>query len=291
MTVLPPLAGLSAPLTIAAAVDAAAAALAGSSPSARIDAEVLVRHAGGVTRAEAIAQPQRLLPSSQCAALATLIERRQRGEPIAYLIGRREFWSLELGVSPATLIPRPETELLVERALVRIPPQAAWVVADLGTGCGAIALALAAERPRLTVVATDRSEQALALARANAARLRFTNIEFHAGDWFTPLRERRFHLVVSNPPYLRAHDAHLGTGDLRFEPRAALVAGADGLSALRHIAGAARAHLHPGGWLLLEHGFDQAEAVRALLAGYGYGDVQTYKDLNGHDRVAEAQRG
>ncbi len=280
---------LPAPITVAAALEAATRALLGSSPSARLDAEVLVRHACGVTRAQALAQPQRLLPETACAALATLIDRRRQGEPIAYLTGRREFWSLDLAVSPATLIPRPETELLVERALARIPSTAAWTVADLGTGCGAIALALAAERPRLTVCAIDLSNEALAVARTNARRLGITNVEFHEGDWFAPLRGQRFQLVVSNPPYVPAHDPHLEQGDLRFEPRVALVAGTDGLAALRHISDAARAHLRPGGWLLVEHGFDQAPAVRALLANYGYRQVSSYRDLNGHERVTEAQ--
>lgn len=274
------------PVTIAAAIDAAARALRESSRTARLDAEVLLRHASGLTLADAVAQPQRPLSESIRDTFAALIERRRQGEPIAYIIGHREFWSLDLVVSPATLIPRPETELLVEQVLARIPAEASRRVADLGTGCGAIALAIAHERPLARIVATDASEAALAVARANAKRLSLTNVDFHCGEWFAPLGDEQFDIVVSNPPYLRADDPHLEEGDLRFEPRAALVAGNDALSEIHIIARAARHHLVSGGWLLLEHGFDQATDVRSMLADTGYLEFQSYRDLAGHERVS-----
>jgi len=211
-----------------------------------------------VTRTDSAAQPLRPLPEAIHAAFTALIERRQQGEPIAYITGRREFWSLDLAVSPATLIPRPETELLVEQALARIRLEEPSRIADLGTGCGAIALAIAHERPQARVLAIDSSDAALEIARANAESLGVASIEFHLGEWFAPVENQRFDIVVSNPPYLRADDPHLRVGDLRFEPRAALVAGTEGLEAIRAIAHAALAHLAAGGWLLLEHGFDQA---------------------------------
>jgi release factor glutamine methyltransferase len=274
------------PVTLAAAVDAAARALRPSSPTARLDAEVLLRHASGLTLADAVAQPRRPLSDAIRAAFTALIERRRQGEPIAYITGRREFWSLDLAVSPATLIPRPETELLVEQALARIPADASSRIVDLGTGCGAVALAIAHERPLARVIATDSSEAALAVARSNANRLHLTNVEFHCGEWFAPLGEEQFDIVVSNPPYLRADDPHLGEGDLRFEPRAALIAGNDALGEIRAIARTARNHLIFGGWLLLEHGFDQAADVRSMLADAGYLEFQSYRDLAGHERVS-----
>ncbi|HEX9810790.1 MAG TPA: peptide chain release factor N(5)-glutamine methyltransferase [Burkholderiales bacterium] len=278
------------PVTLAAAVDAAARALRPSSPTARLDAEVLLRHASGLTLADAVAQPRRPLSDAIRAAFTALIERRRQGEPIAYITGRREFWSLDLAVSPATLIPRPETELLVEQALARIPADAPSRIVDLGTGCGAIALAIASERPRARVMATDISEAALAVARANAARLGISNVEFRFGDWFVPLRTERFDVVVSNPPYVVPEDPHLREGDLRFEPCVALVAdGPDGLDAIRAIASTARANLVPGGWLLLEHGLDQAPDVHGILARAGYVEIRSYKDLAGHDRTAIAR--
>ena len=276
-----------APLTVGAAVRAATRLLSATGPTPALDAEVLVRHAAGVSRADVLTHPDRLLNEATCAKLAGLVERRRRGEPVAYLTGRREFWSLDLEVSPATLIPRPETELLVERALARIPPSAACTVVDLGTGCGALALALAREHPRVGVVATDHSEAALAVAARNAERLGIANVAFRSGEWLAPLGGERVQLIASNPPYVRADDPHLHEGDLRFEPRTALVGGGDGLDAIRRISAEARAHLLPGGWLLLEHGSEQAAAVRALLTGRGYRDVHSYRDLAGHERVTE----
>jgi release factor glutamine methyltransferase len=214
-----------------------------------------------------------------------LVQRRVRGEPVAYLTGQRGFWRFELEVGPATLIPRPETERLVELALERLPGDRMLRIADMGTGSGAIALALAAERPQAAVVATDASPAALEVARANAARLRLHNIEFRMGDWFAPLRGERFGLIASNPPYIAADDPHLDEGDLRFEPAAALASGPDGLDAIRVIVAEASAHLEPGGWLLLEHGWDQGAAVRALLTAAGFVEVATEQDLEGRDRV------
>src|SRR5690606_17782869 len=206
------------------------------------------------------------VPAAAVAGFRALVARREAGEPVAYLVGRRGFWTLDLAVTPDTLIPRPETELLVEQALARIAPGVPARVADLGTGSGAIALAIASERPLARVVATDRSEAALAVARANASTHGLHGrVEFRAGDWFAPVAGERFDLVASNPPYIADGDPHLGQGDLRHEPASALSSGADGLDAIRVLVASAPVHLVPGGWLLLEHGFDQARAVRSLL--------------------------
>ena len=201
-------------------------------------------------------------------------------------LSEQGFWTLELEVSPAILIPRPETELLVELALARIPMAAAARIADLGTGSGAIALAIAKERPRAHTVATDASEPALAVARRNAARNRIANIEFRHGDWLAPLAGERFDLIASNPPYIADGDPHLGEGDLRFEPPSALSSGRDGLDAIRCIVRDAPLHLRPGGWLLLEHGWAQGAAVRALLAEAGFSEVETAQDLESRDRTS-----
>ena len=274
------------PDTVRQLLDDAAAALADASPAPRLDAELLLAHALGQARSHLHAHPEKTLDARALEAFWVLVAARRRGEPIAYLTSKREFWSLELKVTPATLIPRHETELLVELALQRIPPDAGWKILDLGTGSGAIALALAHERPRCRIVATDRSVTALAVAEENAARLRIANVEFLEGDWFMPVAERRFQIIVSNPPYVPERDPHLDAGDLRYEPRTALTAGPQGLDDLRRIVGAASGHLEPGGWLLLEHGHDQGEAVRALLAARGFEGAATFKDLAGQDRVS-----
>lgn len=279
------------PLTLAAAIARAIDALAGTSETARLDAEILVRHASGAARAQTIARPEQLLAGAACDLLGRLVERRRHGEPIAYLTGTREFWSLDLSVSPATLIPRPETELLVEHALAHIPLSAAWSVADLGTGSGAVALAIARERPSTHIVATDRDEAALAVARTNTQRCGATHIRFQLSDWFAALGAQRFDVIVSNPPYVRADDPHLLAGDVRFEPRAALDGGPDGLDAIGKIVSGAKAHLASGGHLLLEHGFDQAPDVRDLLIRHGYRDIATHQDMAGHGRVTEARAG
>ncbi len=272
------------PATIEQFIQQATATLT-ASPSARLDAEVLAMHVTRLTRAQLITHAADLLTPKQQSRLEELRARRAQGEPVAYLTGKREFWSMELTITPDVLIPRPETELLVEQALLHIPADVAWTVADLGTGSGAIALAIARERPRCRMIATDSSAAALATARANAQRLGIIDIEFRPGEWFAPLSGERYDLIVSNPPYIPAGDPHLVQGDVRFEPRAALVAGADGLDAIRIIAAGAGAQLKPGGWLLLEHGSDQRTAVEQLLAAHGYHSIRCHTDLAGLDRV------
>lgn len=275
--------------TVGAFVTHAAARLAGKSPTPRLDAEVLAMHVCGLTRSELITRADAELCGSASARLEQLLARRARGEPIAYLTGHREFWSLDLVVTPAVLIPRPETELLVERALALIPEDAAWTVADLGTGSGAIACALAKERPHCRIIAIDASREALAVAAENVRRLGFANVELRQGEWCAPLAGTRCDMIVSNPPYVAEGDPHLSQGDLRFEPRAALVAGSDGLDAIRTIARDAPQLLKPGGWLLLEHGFDQAPAVTSLLQALGYRDIANFGDLANQPRVVQAR--
>ncbi|WDS35867.1 peptide chain release factor N(5)-glutamine methyltransferase [Pseudoxanthomonas sp.] len=262
-----------------------AARLSLSSPEARFEAEQLLLHALGRERAWLFTHGSDPVEAPVQTAFAALLERRLTGEPLAYITGTRGFWTLDLQVTPATLIPRAETERLVELALERLPPDRALQVADLGTGSGAIALAVASERPQAKVLATDASGDALAVAQANAKAHALANVDFAHGDWFAPLAGRRFDLIASNPPYIEAGDAHLEQGDLRFEPATALASGADGLDDIRRIAAQARAHLLPDGWLLLEHGFDQGEPVRALLVQAGLDEVQTAQDLEGRDRV------
>jgi release factor glutamine methyltransferase len=254
----------------------------GDSP--RADADILLAHVLGRPRSYLLAWPERELTPSQWAAFQALVERRARGEPVAYLTGSREFYGLDLAVSNAVLIPRPETELLVEAALERLPG-GPCAVADLGTGSGAIALAIAKLRPDARVVAVDASRQALEVARTNAERLGLSNVELREGDWCTGLADERFDMIVSNPPYIREADPHLARGDVRFEPAMALASGADGLDAIRAIVACAPAHLIPGGWLLFEHGYDQAEAVAGLMRKAGFIEVESLRDLLGHGRV------
>jgi release factor glutamine methyltransferase len=249
-----------------------------------VDARVLACHLLGVSRAWLAANPMHVLTESQDAQLDSLVARRALGWPVAYLVGSREFYGRDFAVGPAVLIPRPETETLVEAALARLAPGGA--VADLGTGSGAVAVTLACERPGTVVHAVDASAEALALARENAAR-HGARIEFHHGSWYEPLAGLRFGLVVANPPYVAAADRHLAEGDLRFEPKAALTDGsADGLGSIRAIVAGAPAHLSPGGWLLLEHGYDQADACRKLLEAAGLRDLLSLADLAGIPRVA-----
>lgn len=252
--------------------------------SARLEAEIFLARAAGVTRAHLFAHPEKVTSPDIAEAYRALLAQRAAGEPVAYITGEREFWSLSLRVSPAVLIPRPETELLVEAALARTPPTSSFRIADLGTGSGAIALAIASERPTCTVHATDLSAEALAVARDNASRLDLENVRFHQGSWLEPLRGR-FEIVVSNPPYVADGDPHLEAGDLRFEPNLALVAGADGMEAICAIAGAAPERLAPGGWLLFEHGAEQAGATRNLLTTHGFESIETLQDLAGSERV------
>lgn len=276
--------------TLGQLIDVSVARLRDTSPTARVDAEALALHVFGLSRAALMASANTAPAPVQIEQFLSLVERRHGGEPIAYLIGRREFWSLDLAVSPATLIPRPETELLVEQALMHIPVEATSTVLDLGTGSGAIALAIASERPCARIVATDCSLDALGIAQTNAAHLGLRNIEFRHGDWFAPLAGLMADVIVSNPPYVAASDPHLACGDVRFEPRAALAGGADGLDAIRHIATTAPGYLRDGGRLLFEHGADQSESVRALLERRKYHHIQAYLDLAGHARVTAAAR-
>ena len=256
----------------------------------RADAELLLLHVLRQPRSWLFAHADDVPGMDVQTAFSALLERRAAGEPGAYLTGRRGFWSLGLGGAPGTLVPRPGTELLVELALRRLPPDVACRVADLGTGSGAIALAIASERQRTRVVATDASADALAVARRNAQHHAIGNVAFVHGDWLAPLAGQCFDLIVSNPPYIEAADPHLAQGDLRFEPAAALASGADGLDAIRRIVRDARTHLEPGGWLLFEHGWNQSAAVRALLADAGYTGVFTAQDLEQRDRVSGGRR-
>ncbi|MFT4255570.1 MAG: peptide chain release factor N(5)-glutamine methyltransferase [Pseudoxanthomonas sp.] len=251
----------------------------------RADAELLLAHAAGRDRAWLFAHAGDELDAAQADAFSALVARRAGGEPVAYLIGRRGFWTLDLDVGPATLIPRPETELLVELALARLPADAPARVADLGTGSGAVALAIASERPLAAVIATDFSKPALAVAVGNAQRNGIDNVWFRRGSWCDALGRERFDLIASNPPYIAGADPHLGEGDLRFEPASALASGVDGLDAIREIVRDAPAHLASNGWLLLEHGWEQGEAVRGLLCDAGFAEVATERDLEGRDRV------
>lgn len=256
----------------------------------RNEAELLLAHLLGRDRAWLFAWPEHRLTAEQSSAFRAQVEHRSAGRPIAQLTGRRAFWTLDLEVSADTLIPRPETELLVEWAL-ELGGEAARRLLDLGTGTGAIALALASERPHWRIDAVDRSDAALAVARRNAERLGLEGIRWHQSDWFATMpSERHFDLIVANPPYVAAEDPHLQRGDLRFEPRVALASGADGLDDIRRIVARAPGFLDPGGWLLLEHGYDQGAAVRALLSAAGLEQIETRPDLAGLERATGGRR-
>jgi release factor glutamine methyltransferase len=254
--------------------------------SARIDVQVLLQAVLQVNRAYLLTHLKYLLSDEQLARYSALFERRMQGEPVAYLLGSREFYGLDFKVSPATLIPRPDTELLVELALQHIAQQGECRVLDLGTGSGAIALSIAHARPNAEVVAVDASEAALDVARYNTQQLKIGNVQLLLSDWFGALRDQRFDVIVSNPPYIAAADIHLSRGDVRFEPASALVSGADGLDDIRHIAAEARTHLNADGWLLFEHGYDQAERVRDLLLQAEFNEVFSARDLAGIERVS-----
>ncbi|MCO5787418.1 peptide chain release factor N(5)-glutamine methyltransferase [Pseudomonas sp. G11-1] len=258
------------------------------SDSPGLDAELLLAHVLGKSRSYLFTWPQKEVSEPEIERFFTLLARRQRGEPVAYLLGEQGFWTLDLQVSPDTLIPRPDTERLVEVALELGPPQPAQVL-DLGTGTGAIALALASERPHWQLTGCDRMPGAVVLAEQNRARLGLGNVRFLQSDWFAALGRDRYDLIVSNPPYIAADDPHLTEGDVRFEPASALVSGADGLDDIRQIIVSAPAYLNDAGWLLLEHGWQQAEAVRSLLEERGFHVVQSWQDLGGHQRVSGGQ--
>jgi release factor glutamine methyltransferase len=255
---------------------------------ARRESELLLGHALQRDRAWLFAHAGDAVETPSRARFAQLVAQRERGVPVAQLLGRWGFWTLDLEVTADTLVPRPETELLVEAALARLEPQRELAVADLGTGTGAIALALAQARPRARVLATDASPAALAVARRNAASHGLPQVEFRLGDWYAPLQGERFDLIASNPPYLADDDPHLEA--LRFEPSAALSCGPEGLEALRTLARGAPAHLHPRGWLLVEHGLTQGPEVRALFAQAGLEAVETLRDLEGRERVTLGRR-
>jgi release factor glutamine methyltransferase len=250
----------------------------------RSDALVLLAHVLGADRAWLSAHPERVLSVAELSRYQDRVKHRLAGQPLAYLVGKREFWSLSLKVTPEVLIPRPETELLLELALERTPRDAGLRVLDLGTGSGALAIAVALERPGSSVVAVDISIPALDVAQENA-RLHGARIRFAQSDWFSALTGERFDLIVCNPPYVAGSDPHLGSGDLRFEPRQALEAGPTGLECIETVATAAKEHLVCGGWLVLEHGYDQGEACRHLLERMGYAEVSDHADLAGVPRA------
>jgi release factor glutamine methyltransferase len=258
--------------------------------SAELEAALLLCHLLEKPRSHLYAWPEKILTPQQLADYEALIARRLAGEPIAHITGLREFWSLNLKVTSETLIPRPETELLVERSLHHLENTPKPLIADLGTGSGAIALALASERPDAEIHACDLSESALAVARENAQQLALSNLQFHTGSWFQALpADTRFDLIVSNPPYIETDDPHLNQGDLPQEPPSALVSGEDGLTDIRQIIQQAPSHLKPGAWLLLEHGYQQAEAVAKLLKHKGFIDIERHIDMAGHPRVTEGR--
>lgn len=276
-----------------ALADAQARLMAVGAPQteARFDARVLLAAIVQRNRAYLMAHGDEPLPAAELQTYNDWVERRATGEPVAYLLQRREFWSLDLAVTTATLIPRPDTETLVAAALERWPASSSARVLDLGTGSGAIALALASEHPNATVVATDLSEAALQVARGNATRLELGNVEWRQGSWFEAIgADEKFDLIVSNPPYIDPADRHLKQGDVAHEPRSALIASDHGYADLAHIIESAATFMHENAWLLVEHGKDQAARVRAEFTAAGFGGVQSLGDLAGHPRVTLGQR-
>ena len=258
------------------------------SETARLDAEVLLCHILQKDRSFLFTWPEHELSEQQMSDFRQLAVQRQQGTPVAYLTGERDFWTLKLAVSPATLIPRPDTELLVEQALAKELPENA-TVADLGTGTGAIALALASEQRQWTIIGVDKFEDAVKLAKQNARNNCINNVTFYQGSWCEALPDDDYHMIVSNPPYICSGDSHLSQGDVRFEPETALASGTDGLNDIRIIIQQAVSRLHNGGWLLLEHGYHQAGSIQQLMHHAGFSKVSTVQDLSGHDRVTQGQ--
>lgn len=255
--------------------------------TARIEVQCLLQSVLGVSRAYLLTHTERILSTDESARYGGLFARRLAGEPIAYLLGEREFYGLNFKVTPATLIPRPDTELLVEIALEHVPKGGRLL--DMGTGSGAIAISIAHNRPDVEVVAVDASDEALIVATDNAQRLGTSNVRFLHSDWFSALRGERFDLIASNPPYIETDDVHLSQGDVCFEPMSALVSGRDGLDDIRRIVDDASSHLKPRGWLMFEHGYNQAERVRLLLQHAGFCEVASLRDLSGIERVTIAR--
>lgn len=276
-------------LTIGMAIRQSAA-LQDHSDSPRLDVELLLSHVLNVSRTYLMTWPERVLTNEQAQQFQVLFSQRLQGQPIAHLLGYRDFWSLRLAVSPSTLIPRPDTERLVELALERLPADKTQDVLDLGTGTGAIALAIASERPLVNMVGVDCVSEAVALAERNRQQLRISNACIQQSQWFEALSsEDSFDLIVSNPPYIEPNDPHLSQGDVRFEPLSALVAERNGLKDIQHIASTAPCFIRPNGWLLLEHGFEQGASVRSILSEQGWRNIVTEVDLAGHDRVTLGQ--
>jgi release factor glutamine methyltransferase len=278
--------------TISDALHTATTLLSRTSTSARLDAELLLEYVTGLPRSSFHSHPERTLPVKAGWSFQQLVKRRLRGEPVAYIRGQQEFWSLLFEVTPQVLIPRPETELVVERALAHLESQGAPRVADLGTGSGAIALAIASERPSACVYATDVDRNTLEVARSNAARLQIGNVRWCVGHWFAALEGEgeQFAVICSNPPYIARNDPDLAPQVRHYEPELALIPGATGLEALEHIIAHAPAHLQGGGWLILEHGWRQAEQVGTLLVRHGFAHVRSHPDLAGQLRVTEAMQ-
>ncbi|MGB6977091.1 MAG: peptide chain release factor N(5)-glutamine methyltransferase [Gammaproteobacteria bacterium] len=277
-------------ITITDALSQACGILTSHSPEPRLDAELLLKETLQCSRAYLYTYPTMQLTTAQTADFFKMIARRKVGEPVAYILGRAAFWTLELHVTPATLIPRPETELLVELALQLLPAEKTLTLADLGTGSGAIALALASERPHWELHASDQSATALTVAQGNAHRLALTNVQFHLGDWCAALPKQRFHALISNPPYIALSEPHWQQGDLRFEPQSALIAGEDGLQALRIIIQQAEDYLEVDGWLMFEHGYQQQSSVVTLLQQSGYQSITSHQDKAGHWRVTMGRK-
>jgi len=279
-------------VTVQKALADAILTLFDSSSSPEIDAEVLLGHSLGQSRAWLLTYQDETIEQSQYEEFSALIARRKLGEPIAYILGHREFWSLDLQVNEATLIPRPETEILVEVALEIAETrrgQGILSVADLGTGSGAIALAIATEFQDSFITATDISKEAIKIAKSNAEKFGISNVEFVHSNWFESLSDYQFDIICSNPPYIEAQDPHLQQGDLRFEPKSALASGIDGFFDIQHIISQANAFLRPGGWLVLEHGFTQANRTQRLLEQHGFFNIGTREDYAHHPRVTYGQ--